>query len=314
MLLLSFFVTAVLAVCVSRRTMRDPSVYSYEPATSLAWHGMRFARTPQDLPSIHRWGSFVEVSQPPRASAQYFLRLRAAHASDERAPIDETTKANNAQITETGSSKGYRFLDVTKFLVRKITRKINDFTGETHYEFGDITRAVSRMAHRRVVKFTGKERYEIGDISKEIIRRVLDGEYKIDDIIFLCKVLLTMGAEFGPVARFLPAKVLLEMMSYSLKQEASEKLLRALATALDTRLKNSMDGDPEHQVGDVTKKAVLKFIEKDEYEFGDLSRTISAKIKKSNLSSADDELLQANAKLLAELDAWDKALQANAKQ
>jgi hypothetical protein len=39
------------------------------------------------------------------------------------------------------------------------------------------------------------------------------GEYKVEDIILLAKIMVTLGAEFSPLAGILPAKLLLEMMT-----------------------------------------------------------------------------------------------------
>merc|ERR1712176_941657 len=100
--------------------------------------------------------------------------------------------------------KSYRFGDITKSIFGQ-TAKV--FTGKEHYEFGDLSRALDEKAKQRVAEFTRKHDYEVGDISKEILRRLSHGEYKVEDIMFLCKVLLTLGAELSPIANALPAKL-----------------------------------------------------------------------------------------------------------
>eukprot|EP00746_Dinoflagellata_sp_MGD_P014482 gnl/MRDRNA2_/MRDRNA2_131763_c0_seq1.p1 gnl/MRDRNA2_/MRDRNA2_131763_c0~~gnl/MRDRNA2_/MRDRNA2_131763_c0_seq1.p1 ORF type:complete len:318 (-),score=51.09 gnl/MRDRNA2_/MRDRNA2_131763_c0_seq1:46-888(-) len=202
-------------------------------------------------------------------------------------------------------NENYKFGDATKSIVGKTTAAINDFTGKEKYEFGDLARSLDQKAKQRAAEFTGKDGYEVGDISKEIVRRARSGEYDINDMILLCKILLTLGVEFSPIANQLPIKFILEIMNVSLGQEVSDKFMGVLATNLDKRMKEAMTGDSEYQIGDLTKKAILRFIGKDNYEFGDLSRAVAKKMEDKEDLSKSLPLL--DSKLVAELDEWDRA-------
>merc|ERR1712194_408545 len=195
---------------------------------------------------------------------------------DEGYKFGDITKSIFKKTTKAVTGKkDYEFGDITKTIVDKTTGSINNITGNDKYQFGDISKALDQLAKEKATQFTKKQEYQVGDISKEILRRVWEGEYKIEDIFLLFKVLLTFGAEFSPLASALPAKIIFEMINFSLAQEVSKKVMGVLASSLDKRLKESLTGDSNYQIGDLTKRAILQFIGKDEYEFGDISRTIS---------------------------------------
>ena len=121
--------------------------------------------------------------------------------------------------------KDYQFGDITKSVARKAADAVKEISGKDEYQFGDLTRALDQKAKEKAAEFTGKSDYQVGDISKEILRRVREGEYKVEDIILLAKIMVTLGAEFSPLAGMLPAKLLLEMINYSLAQEVGGKVL-----------------------------------------------------------------------------------------
>ena len=52
-------------------------------------------------------------------------------------------------------------------------------------------------------EFTRKESYKFGDLTKEIVRRVLSGEYTLDDLFLLLKALALVEASISPVGKFL---------------------------------------------------------------------------------------------------------------
>lgn len=104
--------------------------------------------------------------------------------------------------------KGYQFGDISKSVYKSFGKSVNKITRKDSYEFGDLTKWLDSEAKSKVQEFTNKDGdYEFGDISKEIIRRVKSGEYTVDDILFLCKILVSLGMEFKPVASVLPVKV-----------------------------------------------------------------------------------------------------------
>lgn len=194
----------------------------------------------------------------------------------------------------------YKFGDLTKTVVSK-------FTGNDDYHWGDITRELTSRGGSVISNFTGNEVYVVGDVSKEIIRRVKDGEYRIDDVVLLFKLLMRFGFGLSPVSGELPIKLLLEVMNYSLATEVGERMLEALATALDERFKEALTGDKGYKLGDLSKKAIMEFIEKTdgEYEFGDISKAISRKLANNDFKSFGGSESM-HPKLLAELEMLDK--------
>jgi hypothetical protein len=218
---------------------------------------------------------------------------------------------------------------------QKAKEEVQKVTGRESYEFGDISRWADARVKQRVCELTGKESYDGGDLSKEIVKRVLAGEVKWEEVIMLLKVLLSLGASFSPVAGMLPAKVLIDLLNYSIAAQVGEKVTGAISTELDRRMKHAVTGDPEYQLGDFTKAKIMRFVGKDEsgeYELGDLTKTVLKKMNDSSSTTSDekngtrgsnDDLLFGgtntkdagdggllelnNEQILAELAAWDKA-------
>ena len=153
----------------------------------------------------------------------------------------------------------------------------------------------------------------------------------------LMKMMLSIGASFSPVAGMLPAKVLIELLNYSIIAQAGEMVTSAISTELDRRMKKAFTGDPEYQLGDISKRQLLNFIGSDTYEFGSLTRTIIEKMNARDVGNNDksaeggiksgtgkgDGILFAessnenlelnNEQVLVELAAWDKAFQVETK-
>lgn len=191
----------------------------------------------------------------------------------------------------------YVFGDLSRWADAQVKEKINNITGEEEYKLFDLSKWADKEAKRKVNEYTGKETYTVGDISKEIIRRVGSGEYKIEDVVFLCKVLVTCGAGLTPaVAGSLPAKLVVEMLEYGIAQEVGGRLIGALANVLDERFKEAITGDPNYRIGDKTKQAVENLLTR--------ATQTDARSTKSAVSS-DNEMDSA---LVAELDDWDRRL------
>lgn len=191
--------------------------------------------------------------------------------------------------------KGYQFGDITKNLVSKVTKKDDYEFGDISksidktvkekvatlsgkdkdsYEFGDLSRLLDSRVKEQLNDFTNQTSYEFGDISKEILKRVKSRDYTIDDMFFLFKVLLAFGAGISPIASFLPAKLLIQLLDYSIIGDVSNRVATAVSEELDRRMKKAFTGDPDYKLGDMSKKAVLNYIGKEEYTFGDITNFV----------------------------------------
>ena len=234
------------------------------------------------------------------------------------------------------TGKEYQLGDLSRHLDAKAKEKICEVTGKDDYRFGDLSLWADANVKAKVCEMTGKAEYTAGDITKEILRRVTSGEMKWEEVLMLMKMMLSIGASFSPVAGMLPAKVLIELLNYSIIAQAGEMVTSAISTELDRRMKKAFTGDPEYQLGVITKRQLLNFIGSDTYEFGSLTRTIiekmntgvgddndeSAKVSRSGTGkgdgilfadSSDENLELSNEQVLMELAAWDKAFQVEAK-
>ena len=195
-----------------------------------------------------------------------------------------TTTTTNTCLNE--KKKGYQFGDITKSLINKVTKKdkyefgdlskhldskvkenIANLTNKNEYEFGDLTRYI-------VSDFTNSTKYEFGDITKEIIRRVQTHNYTLEDLAILIKALVSFGVGLSPVASFLPMQLLINLLNYSIAGDLSTKVVSSITLEIDKRMKKAVTGDESYQVGDYTKKAILKYIGRDEYTFGDITKTV----------------------------------------
>ena len=77
----------------------------------------------------------------------------------------------------------------------------------------------------------------MGDIRKKILRRVASRDYSLEDIILLLKILLALGSGLSPVASFLPANLLIELLDYSILGDLANKIIEAASKELDRRFK-----------------------------------------------------------------------------
>lgn len=271
-----------------------------------------------------------------RANVASVSAVQAKKADDEGYRFGDISKglvSRFAKRVEKVTGKQYEFGDLSKHLDAKAKEKVCEVTGKDSYTFGDLSLWADANVKAKVCEMTGKETYAAGDLSKEILRRVASGEMKWEEVLMLMKMMLSIGASFTPVAGMLPAKVLIELLNYSILAQAGEMVTRALSTELDRRMKKAFTGDPEYQLGDISKRQLLKFIGSDTYEFGSLTRTIMEKMNTEGggdkisggskagkggsvlfAESSNENLELSNAQVLNELSAWDKAFQVGAAE
>ena len=62
------------------------------------------------------------------------------------------------------------------------------------------------------------------------------------------------------IAGFLPVKLLVQLLDYSLLNDVAGRVTSALALELDKRLKKSLLGDENYKLGDVTKRTISNAI------------------------------------------------------
>lgn len=190
----------------------------------------------------------------------------------------DLTKSLLGGSVEKITGKPYEFGDLSRSIDSSIKGKINGLTGSDDYEFGDLSRWVDTQIKGEVNKYTDKDAYKFGDLTKEILRRVAAGEYTLDDLFMLLKALAIFEASISPVAGFLPVKLLVELLNFSLLNDVAGKVTSALAMELDKRLKKSLLGDENYKLGDATKRtiasAVKSYTGKEEYEFGDVTKKV----------------------------------------
>lgn len=67
---------------------------------------------------------------------------------------------------------------------------------------------------------------------------------------------LTSNIYFIMIAGFLPVKLLVELLNFSLLNDAAGKVTSSLAMELDKRLKKSLLGDENYKLGDATKRTI----------------------------------------------------------
>ena len=212
------------------------------------------------------------------------------------------------------SKSGYRFGDLTRGLLKKV----NEDSSSSSYKFGDISRWLDKKAKERVSKFTNKENYKFGDMSKEVIRRLRNGEYTKDDLWLFLKIVATIGINMQPVTSVLPLKVLIDLLNYtmeaSIAQSVGEKVVSAITTEIDGRVKELVTGDRNYQMGDITKRALSKWTGKENYEIGDITKTMLDKraevTSEKESSSEKDETFELFSSISENelLEEWDKQL------
>lgn len=294
-------------------------------------------------------------------AAFFALDDALAFISDPSSPRVSTVQATRKAADGDDGASGYKFGDISRGLASRFTKRVEQVTGK-EYKFGDLSRHLDAKAKERVCEVTGKDSYSFGDLSlwadanvkakvcemtgknsytagdltEEILRRVTSGEMKWEEVLMLMKMMLSIGASFSPVAGMLPAKVLIELLNYSIIAQAGEMVTSAISTELDRRMKKAFTGDPDYQLGDKSKRQLLNFIGSDTYEFGSLTKTIIEKMNARDVGnndestegiksgtgksdgiifadSSNENLELSNEQVLMELEAWDKAFQVESK-
>mmetsp|Transcript_6472 Transcript_6472/g.11483 ORF Transcript_6472/g.11483 Transcript_6472/m.11483 type:complete len:367 (+) Transcript_6472:128-1228(+) len=241
---------------------------------------------PQSLPSLH-WSKRGNIRIRLR-NRYCCLVLRASDnkkgggdgggSSKKGYRFGDITKSLIGGSVEKITGKPYEFGDLSRAIDSSIKDKVNDFTGKDDYEFGDLSKWVDTKIKGKVNEFTSKESYQFGDLTKEIFRRIASGQYTLDDLFMLLKALAIFEASISPVAGFLPVKLLVELLNFSLLNDVAGRVTSALAMELDKRLKKSLLGDENYKLGDATKRtiasAVQNYTGRETYEFGDVTRKV----------------------------------------
>ena len=235
--------------------------------------------------------------------------------------ISLDASSNQAGKNDNQEKKGYKFGDISRAIGRKISGKedykfgdltkgaieagVKNFNDD--YEFGDLSRWVDSRIKKHVNAYTKQDEYKFGDITKEFGRRIRSGEYTLDDLLVMLKILTSVGIGLAPgVAGLMPAKLLVELLNLSIMQDVGDRVRSSLAMELDRRMKQAMTGNTEYKIGDLTKSAVNKFTGKDQYSFGDITRTIiNERDSKLLLGTSSKDSM--DPKLVSELEKLDQA-------
>ena len=212
------------------------------------------------------------------------------------------------------TGKPYKFGDLSRAIDASVKDGVKDLTGnDGDYEFGDLSKWVDSKIKGEVNKFTNNDNYEFGDLTKEIMKRVASGKYTMDDLFMLLKAMALVGASLSPVAGFLPVKMLVELLNFSLVNDAMGKVTSVLALELDKRLKKSLLGDENYILGDATKSmianAVNGYTGKESYEFGDVTRKVmnsfADNIDKNNNNKENRGTIVISKDASEALEKWD---------
>ncbi len=262
------------------------------------------------------WWQFDETAafQPIIIPALSSKILQANHVQNPNIPysFDEWTilkSSSDDKNNEKNKKKkrGYQFGDITKSIINKITDK-------DEYEFGDLSRHVDAQVKSRIANLNEKNSYEFGDLSrylvkdltnsteykfgditKAIVKKVKSNSYNMEDLALLVKALVSFGVGLTPVASFLPVKLLIELLNYSIAGDLGTKVVSSITLEIDKRMKEAIVGDENYKVGDLTsnavKKAVLKYTGRDEYKFGDITKATVENLDKYDEQQKEIALL-----------------------
>jgi hypothetical protein len=144
-------------------------------------------------------------------------------------------------------------------------------------------------------------------IARKLIEVTCSSDYKISDILLLLKVLLAIGASFGPLAKILPVTVLLQMLNVSLEARLGGKILEVLAESLDERFVAAITAE---ELGDLAKRsltgAILAFTGKESYEAGDIERAVTSDYSNGSHDNAVEQKTLALS-VGPEFAQWDEA-------
>lgn len=212
--------------------------------------------------------------------------------------------ASNTTNIRSETGTGYQFGDVSRSILKRATKRVNDLTGKEKYEFGDLTRYFDQQAKNRINQITGrddyqfgdltrwadeqikasvnqytkKEEYQFGDITAEILRRVQTGEYELNDVVLALRVLVSAGISLTPIAGLLPIKVLLAMVNFNLTNDVGGRATEEVARKLEERLVSAIHGQT-NKLSEFARREVIKqiagFVGKssfDDYRLGDVTK------------------------------------------
>jgi hypothetical protein len=87
------------------------------------------------------------------------------------------------------------------------------------------------------------------------------------------------------------------MLNLSMSQELGDRVQQILTQELDKRMNEIISGDVKQEF---TRRAILKFIGKDTYQFGDITKSIMLGVSKKNEIVIGTRMKQ-------ELEEWDAA-------
>jgi hypothetical protein len=162
----------------------------------------------------------------------------------------------------------------------------DDETRSYQYQLGDLSRWASHLVKEKAAHFSGQDTaddYQLGDVTKTILHRVRTGEYRVDDVYLALRLLVTAGIAIAPITNALPLKLLLQLIEADLAKDVAVRVTESVAMSLDARCKQALTGKSDYQLGDWTKdqlqRRVRQWTGKDEYEFGDIVRTLSSQTK-----------------------------------
>lgn len=144
-------------------------------------------------------------------------------------------------------------------------------------------------------------------VAKVLIERTASSECNLSDLMLLLKVLVMLGASFGPLAKILPVTILLDLLNVSLEARLGGKILEVLAESLDERFSAAFTAQ---ELGDLAKRsltaAILTFTGKQTYEAGDIERAV-AKECDEETSSAPVQQKTLELSVGPEFAQWDEA-------
>ena len=108
-------------------------------------------------------------------------------------------------------------------------------------------------------------------------------DYKWGNMITLLKVMLSFSVGFSPISSFPPVKFLIDLLNYSIAVDIGYQLLGLFNMEVDKQMNKAFTKDPEYRVGNLTKKAVLEYIGKEEYNFGDVAKKVLESVEEEEM-------------------------------
>ena len=116
-----------------------------------------------------------------------------------------------------------------------------------------------------------------GAIKKEVERFISVGEWNMQDLSLLLRNVLLLGGSLTPAASLLPVRMLVSIYGSSLASELGERLVQEIASSLQQRLSQGLS-DSVRAGGQLSKQAVSQITGKEDYEFGDITKSIGKKL------------------------------------